>query len=311
MFLEALSAERGASLNTMHAYRRDLDDFAAFLRSGDLDFVGADSNSIQDYLSHLSLAGMSRSTTARRLSSLRQFYKFLYSEGLRRDNPCSVIKAPQAEQKLPKVLSEEDVNELLDKARSMVGAEGKRLVCLMEVLYATGLRVSELVSLPLRAAVGDTRFLFVKGKGGRERLVPLSDVAREAIRDYIDVRHEFTEGGLVAASKRAQGYLFPSRSKSGHLTRQRFAQMLKDLARTTKVSADELSPHTLRHAFATHLLAHGAGLRSVQQMLGHADISTTQIYTHVLEDRLKLLVQDHHPLSSSSSSAPTVARAKS
>ncbi len=297
MFLEALSAERGASVNTLFAYRRDLAHFESFLRGNDLDFVHADTVSVQDYLSYLSTSGLSRSTTARRLSTLRQFYKFLYAEGLLDNNPCSVVKAPQLEQRLPRVLGEDEVNALLAEARRVGGTDGVRLVCLMEILYATGLRVSELVGLPISAAIGDTRFLFVKGKGGRERLVPLNEEARAAIRAYLEVRHEFLEGDSVSASTRAQTYLFPSRSKSGHLTRQRFAQLLKVLAKRAGVPADKLSPHVLRHAFATHLLAHGAGLRSVQQMLGHADISTTQIYTHVLEDRLKLLVQDHHPLS--------------
>lgn len=303
IFLESLSAERGAALNTLNAYRGDLLDFIDYLRGKDLDVIGADTGAVQDYLESIHSSGLSRSTTARRLSTLRQFFRFLYSEGLRQDNPSSVIRAPKPEHRLPKVLSETEVEALLDEARKSEGVEGIRLVCLMEVLYATGLRVSELVSLPLSAALGDTRLLYIKGKGGRERLVPLSDAARNAMRDYLRVRHDFIERGSVL-SPRAQTYLFPSRSKKGHLTRHRFAQLLKELAARTNVSADKISPHVLRHAFATHLLSHGAGLRSVQQMLGHADISTTQIYTHVLEDRLKHLVEEYHPLSDVKSSAP-------
>jgi len=303
IFLESLSAERGAALNTLNAYRGDLLDFIDYLRGKDLDVISADTSAVQGYLESIHSSGLSRSTTARRLSTLRQFFRFLYSEGLRQDNPSSVIRAPKPEHRLPKVLSETEVEALLDEARKSEGVEGIRLVCLMEVLYATGLRVSELVSLPLSAALGDTRLLYIKGKGGRERLVPLSDAARNAMKDYLRVRHDFIERGSVL-SPRAQTYLFPSRSKKGHLTRHRFAQLLKELAARTNISAGKISPHVLRHAFATHLLSHGAGLRSVQQMLGHADISTTQIYTHVLEDRLKHRVEEHHPLSDVKSSAP-------
>ncbi len=293
-FLEMLSAERGAALNTLESYRRDLMDFAAFAgrRQARAETLGREV--VRAYLEALEEAGLAPTTAARRLSALRQFFKFLYGENVRRNDPCAVLEAPRRGRPLPRTLSEQEVEALLAAAARREGPDGCRLRCLMEILYATGLRVSELVSLPLAAVQGDKPFLVVRGKGGRERLVPLTAEARRAIQAYLDVRPYFL--ARAGRALRAGSYLFCSRGAQGHLTRHRFAQMLKDLARDAEIDPG-LSPHTLRHAFATHLLANGADLRAVQQMLGHADISTTQIYTHVLDERLKALVRDHHPLS--------------
>ena len=240
-------------------------------------------------------------TAARRLSSVRQFHKFLFAEGVRPDNPATVLESPRLGRPLPKIMSEEEVDRLLDVARNVMypeadgnkgaGYKRARLICLLEVLYATGLRVSELVGLPLAAVMADERFLAVRGKGGRERLVPLTAQARDAINAFLEIRRE--RAGAQDASDK---WLFPSSARQGHLTRQRFSQELKAVAAAAGIDAGRVSPHVLRHAFASHLLAHGADLRAVQQMLGHADISTTQIYTHVLEDRLRRLVESHHPL---------------
>jgi integrase/recombinase XerD len=229
-------------------------------------------------------------TGARRLSALRQFYRFLYAEGLRGDEPTAALDSPHQGRPLPRVLSESEVDALLAAARSRDGPEGLRLAALVEVLYATGLRVSELVALPLAAVRRDPRVLLVRGKGGKERMVPLGEPAREALSAYLEVRRRFCPAG------RDPRWLFPSRAASGHLTRHRFAQLLKALAVEAGVDPGKVSPHVLRHAFASHLLEHGADLRAVQQMLGHADISTTQIYTHVLNERLRRLVETHHPL---------------
>jgi integrase/recombinase XerD len=289
-FLEMLSAERGASTNTLAAYRRDLEQFAAFLAGRGAEAASADSQAIRDYLASLAGRGLSAATGARRLSSLRQFYRFLFDEGVRGDDPSAAIDSPRRARPLPKVLSEHEVEGLLDAARTREGPEGIRLVALMEVLYATGLRVSELVGLPLSALAGDPRLLLVRGKGDKERLVPLGEPAKAALATYRETRDRFLPEG--ESSK----WLFPSRGRSGHLTRRRFGQLLKELAVLAGISPAKVSPHVLRHAFASHLLAHGADLRAVQRMLGHADIATTQIYTHVLEERLKSLVRDHHPL---------------
>ena len=297
-FLEMQSAERGAAANTLEAYRRDLLDLSSFLSSRGVPAAAAGENDLRAYLSDLASRGMSPQTSARRLSSLRQFHKFLFSEGIREDNPATAIESPRLGRPLPKVMSEDEVDRLLDAARGRPDLDGEnaglrraRLICLLEVLYATGLRVSELVGLPLSAVTGDDRFIAVLGKGGRERLVPLTGRAREAIDAYLDIRRD--RRGDPHGSGR---WLFPSSSRQGHLTRQRFAQELKSVAAAAGIDAKRVSPHVLRHAFASHLLAHGADLRAVQQMLGHADISTTQIYTHVLEERLRRLVEDHHPL---------------
>ena len=291
-FLEMLAAERGAAENTLESYRRDLGRFAGFLKK---DPAGASKEDIRRYLSSLASHGMAASTSARYLSTLRQFYRFLFSEGLRADNPCTTIESPRQRRPLPKILSEADVERLLetvrDRAKANPDIRNLRLVALIELLYATGLRVSELVSLPASAAANDPRYLVVRGKGGRERLVPLGSSARQALETYGKARN--------AAGGPSGKWLFPSRGDAGHLTRIRLSQLLKELAAEAGINPNKVSPHVLRHAFASHLLAHGADLRAVQQMLGHADISTTEIYTHVLEERLKSLVNRAHPLAQS------------
>lgn len=300
MFLEMLAAERGAATNTLDGYRRDLTDFAAFADKQGHPAQDADAALIRGYLKHLSGRGMAPRTQARRLSALRQFFRFLFAERIRSDDPTTIIDAPKAGRPLPKYLSEGDVERLLACAAHHSGHEGKRLVALMEILYATGLRVSELVGLPLTAVTRDGLMLVVRGKGGKERMVPLSEPATDAIADYLAVRARFlpkgsTQGGTRGSAKTSP-YLFPSRARQGFLTRARFAQILKELAVEAGLDPTRVSPHVLRHSFASHLLAHGADLRALQQMLGHADISTTQIYTHVLDERLRRLVQTAHPL---------------
>jgi integrase/recombinase XerD len=289
-FLEMMAAERGASLNTLASYRRDLERFAAFMAARGLAPEAAVAEDLSAFLVAEHRAGMSPRTAARRLSVLRQFHRFMFREGIRSLDPSAAIESPRQGRSLPKVLSEAEVERLLEQVRDTEGPAGLRLTALIELLYATGLRVSELVGLPLAAVARDPRVLVVRGKGGRERMVPLSEVARQALRDYLGVRRRFVTGG--GESK----WLFPSRGASGHLTRHRLGQLLKRLAIDAGLAPEKVSPHVLRHAFASHLLDHGADLRSVQKMLGHADISTTQIYTHVLNERLKSLVRDHHPL---------------
>ncbi|MCZ6524406.1 MAG: site-specific tyrosine recombinase XerD [Alphaproteobacteria bacterium] len=286
-FLEMLAAERGAAVNTILAYSRDLADFAGHLGG---DITRAEKEDIRAYLAKLQESGKATSTAARRLSALRQFYRFLHGEGARVDDPTAGIDGPRRGRPLPKILSVQEVERLLEAARDYPGPEGVRFVALMEILYATGLRVSELVSLPYPAATPERPFLVIRGKGGRERMVPLSEPAKAALEVYEGVRNRFMKRPADAK------WLFPSRSKGGHLTRQRFAQLIGELALRAGVDRRRVSPHGLRHAFASHLLAGGADLRSLQQMLGHADISTTQIYTHVLEERLRALVEEHHPL---------------
>ena len=296
-FLEMLSAERGAAANTLSAYRRDLEDFLSMVKARNRDALSAGPDDITTYLAAMAKRGLAASSRARKLSALRQFFRFLYAEGLRGDDPAASIESPKPGRPLPKVLSIDDVDELLKKAENRVtrarGAKrlkALRLHCLMEILYASGLRVSELVSLPRMAMAKGERVIMVRGKGGRERLVPLTKKACSAYFAYSQALS--SEGGRDARSN----WLFPSRSRQGHLTRQRFTQELKDLARDAGLDARRVSPHVLRHAFASHLLERGADLKSVQQLLGHADISTTQIYTHVLEERLRALVRQHHPL---------------
>ena len=286
-FLEMLAAERGAAQNTLDSYSRDLRHFGEYTNAA---VAEADSDDIRGYLAHLERAGMAASTAARRLSALRQFYRFLHSEGLRTDDPSAAIDSPRRVRPLPKVLTEVEVEQLLTAAKTYKGAEGIRLVALMELLYASGLRVSELLMLPYPAVQSDRAFIVVKGKGGRERMVPLSTPAIKALEKYDTVRARFVRRPADA------NWLFPSRSKGGHLTRQRFSQLVKELAQVAGIDASKVSPHSLRHAFASHLLANGADLRAVQQMLGHADISTTQIYTHILQERLQELVNANHPL---------------
>jgi integrase/recombinase XerD len=295
LFLDMIAAERGASANTLDAYRRDLTDFSADLANTGHTIAATDSDTLRAHLGRLSKRGLAAASVARRLSAIRQLYRFLYSEGHRSDDPAAVIEGPKRGRSLPKVLSVEQVDDLLAQAREGVKTEAKserlraaRLNCLLEVLYATGLRVSELVSLPEAAARRDQRMLVIRGKGGRERLVPLNDQAKRSMTDYLALR---TEAGLDKSK-----WLFPSFGESGHLSRQHFARELKELAAAAGLKAAQVSPHVLRHAFASHLLQNGADLRVVQTLLGHADISTTQIYTHVLEERLKSLVRDLHPL---------------
>jgi integrase/recombinase XerD len=283
-----LSAERGASRNTIEAYGRDLRDYEQFLaRSGEApERAGADT--MRRYLARMARAGLAPRTVQRRLSALRQFHRFLVTEGLRADDPTQLIDGPKQGRPLPKVLAEGEVERLLAAAHAKGGLSGLRLTAMLELLYATGLRVSELVGLPLSAALRAREALTVRGKGGKERLVPLGELAREAIGRWIEARPACLRDG------ESSPWLFPSRG--GHLTRHRFAQELKALAVEAGIDRRAVSPHVLRHAFASHLLAHGADLRSVQEMLGHADIATTQIYTHVLPERLARLVREHHPL---------------
>jgi integrase/recombinase XerD len=297
-FLEMLAAERGAAANTLEAYRRDLEAYAGYLGERGLGPEVAGVEDIRGFLGRLARAGMAPRTAARRLSALRQFYRFLLSEGLRGDDPTAGVDSPRQGRPLPKILSEAEVGRLLDQAHADTGPEALRLAALVELLYASGLRVSELVGLRLAAAQRDQRLLIVQGKGGKERMVPLSPAACRSLAAYLEVRGRFlpTRGKGAKAEKVASPWLFPSRAAGGHITRHRVAQLLKDLARAAGLDAARVSPHVLRHAFASHLLDHGADLRSLQKMLGHADISTTQIYTHVLGERLKSLVQEHHPL---------------
>jgi integrase/recombinase XerD len=289
-FMEMLYAERGASANTVMAYRRDLRHFEVYLEVAGATLETSSDENLRHYMGAMEREGLAPRTAARRLSALRQFFRFLYAESFRADDPSSAIDAPRQGRGLPKILSESEVNALLDAARSRPGPEGKRLVCLLEIAYATGLRVSELVSLPVTTVTRDERLLIVRGKGDKERMVPLTEAAMAAIVDYREKRANFLAG------RRDSTFLFPSRSAEGHLTRRRLGQLLKELANECGIDPAKVSPHVLRHAFATHLLDHGADLRSVQQMLGHADISTTQIYTHVLGQRLRSIVESHHPL---------------
>ncbi|MBL6936393.1 MAG: site-specific tyrosine recombinase XerD [Alphaproteobacteria bacterium] len=294
-FLDMMSAERGASINTMAAYRRDLMDFAGNRAGNGGSVRTASRDDIKAYLALLSKAGAAGSTQARRLSALRQFYAFLYGDGIRRDDPTNAIEAPKRARPLPKVLSLKDMEALIAAAQADKSPEGLRLLCMVEMFYASGLRVSELVTLPLSAARNRDGFLLVKGKGQKERLAPLNKSAREAMRAWLAVRDAFLP--QRARHSHAERFLFPSRSAEGHITRRRMHQMLKDLAFAANIDPEKLSPHVLRHAFATHLVEGGADLRSVQTMLGHSDIATTQIYTHVARDRLAKVVEAAHPLS--------------
>jgi integrase/recombinase XerD len=289
-FLDMMSAERGASRNTISAYRRDLLDFSV---KNDLKRCGREE--VKRYLASLASSGLSASSQARKLSSLRQFFGFLYAEGMRKDDPTSAIDAPKRTRPLPKILSRDDVEALIEAARAKDGAEGLRLVCIVEMLYAAGLRVSELVGLPLAAVRGKNGFLLVRGKGNKERLAPLGPSARGAVDTYLAVRDAFLPE--ATRGRAAERHLFPSRAAEGHLTRGRCHQMLKELALKAGIDPGKLSPHVLRHAFATHLVEGGADLRSVQTMLGHADIATTQIYTHVASERLTQVMEAAHPLS--------------
>jgi integrase/recombinase XerD len=296
-FLEMLQAERGASQNTLDAYGRDLDDLQTFLARRKLKPAAAGTDALRAYLKALDYVGMTPRTVARRLSVLRQFYRFLLAERMREDDPASTLDSPKLGRPLPKVLTRVEVDRLIEAAQAQTkpeskskgGGDGGRMETLLEILYGSGLRVSELVGLPVGAAERDPTMLLVRGKGSKERQVPLSDPARAAIAKWLRTR-------AASLGEEKSRYLFPSRGREGHLTRQRFAQLLKEAALAAGIDPVRVSPHVLRHAFASHLLEAGADLRSVQLMLGHADIATTQIYTHVVPEKLRALVEDHHPL---------------
>jgi integrase/recombinase XerD len=302
LFLDMLAAEQGAGDNTLQAYRRDLEDLSAFLRRTRQNFATVETEALRGYLGDLDIRGFKSSSVARRLSAMRHLFRFLLNERIRAGDPAAILSGPKRGRGLPKVLSISDVDRMLTRAKELSQAadapssrqlRALRLYCLLEVLYATGLRVSELVSLPRSAARTDGRMIVVRGKGNKERLVPLNDASRQAMADYLAATEAAKSGkGKAAPSK----WLFPSFGESGHLTRQHFARDLKELASASGLSPRLVSPHVLRHAFASHLLHNGADLRIVQTLLGHTDISTTQIYTHVVEERLKSLVRDLHPL---------------
>jgi integrase/recombinase XerD len=302
LYLDMLAAERGAGDNTLAAYGRDLADFAADLARAKRSIARAGTDDLRAYLGRLAQRGMRASTVARRLSAIRQLYRFLYAEGLRKDDPAAVLEGPKRTRPLPKTLSIAEVDRLLREAAACDPAAPlrerlrvARLSCLLETLYATGLRVSELVALPVSAARRDARVIVVRGKGNKERMVPLNTAAKNAMAAYLALIGE-AERDARSKSDVKSKWLFPSFGESGHLSRQHFARDLKTLAAAAGLRAEQVSPHVLRHAFASHLLHNGADLRVVQTLLGHADISTTQIYTHVLEERLKSLVRDLHPL---------------
>ena len=292
-FLDMLVAERGASPNTIEAYRGDLDSFLDYLTEASVGPLMAGTQNIQGFIAAMANAGQAPTSRSRRLSAIKQYYRFLFAEGLIDADPTSGLQGPKKQRSLPKVLSIAEVDRLLEASQKRCeGVEGRALFralrfhCLLELLYATGMRVSELVGLPRTVLRGDKRVFSIKGKGGRERLVPLNAAARVALDRFLEVSGRFDNSA----------WLFPSKSALGHMTRQRFAQDLKDVAADSGIGPDRISPHVLRHAFASHLLDRGADLRTVQQLLGHADISTTEIYTHVLQERLKALVNTHHPL---------------
>ncbi|MFK7751222.1 MAG: tyrosine recombinase [Sedimentitalea sp.] len=296
-FLEAQAAELGAATNTQLAYGRDLKDFAAWSERQNAPFQHISRDQIEAYMIDCDAQGLARATRARRLSAVKQVFRFAFEEGWRQDNPAIQIKGPGRDKRLPKTLEVIEVDKLLAAARRVGRSPEDRLrnTCLMELLYATGMRVSELVALPVSAARGDPRMLLILGKGNKERMVPLSPPARAALADWLKA-WDAQQSKNIAKGANQSRFLFPSRGKSGHLTRHRFYLLIKELAVDGGVSPDTVTPHTLRHAFATHLLANGADLRSIQTLLGHADVATTEIYTHVLDERLSELVLEHHPL---------------
>ncbi|MBI3701193.1 MAG: site-specific tyrosine recombinase XerD [Afipia sp.] len=302
LFLDMLAAEQGAGENTLQAYRGDLEDLARFLSRSNTAFVDATTQSLRDHLADLETRGFKSSSVARRISSMRHLFRFLLNEHKRGDDPAAILSGPKRGKPLPKVLSIADVDRLLTLAKTqsddpkqspLQKVRATRLHCLLEILYATGMRVSELVALPLSSARRDARMIFVRGKGNKERFVPLNEKSKQAMADYLTT----LDANAKEKSKSLQAkWLFPSSGESGHLTRQHFARDLKELAEAAGIAPRSISPHVLRHAFASHLLQNGADLRVVQTLLGHTDISTTQIYTHVVEERLKSLVRDLHPL---------------
>ncbi|WP_299350383.1 site-specific tyrosine recombinase XerD [uncultured Shimia sp.] len=299
-FIDAQAAELGASPNTQEAYARDLRDFWEWCSGKGHSFETLAREEVEAYLISCEAQGLAKSTRARRLSSIKQMFRFAFEEGWRENNPALLIRGPGKSKRLPKTLDVSEVDNLLEAARNSGRTETdrQRNTCLMELLYATGMRVSELVSLPVSATRGDPRMLLIQGKGGKERMVPLSPPAREALAAWLMAWDALAEQSKAQGQK-ASPFLFPSRGKSGHLTRHRFYALIKELAVAGGVSPAKVTPHTLRHAFATHLLANGADLRSIQTLLGHADIATTEIYTHVLDERLSELVHTHHPLAKS------------
>lgn len=298
-FLEMMAAERGAAANTLEAYRRDLGDYGSAIGARGKTLHDVETGDIRDYLLDLKARGFAATTSARRLSAIRQFHRFLCAEGQRADDPAAILDGPRQGLRLPKILSVEEVERLLDTAKAALEGpvedrraqlHAARTACLLELLYATGLRVSELVSLPKAAARRREPLLLIRGKGGRERLVPLSEPARQAMTLYRSLLESLDPGAA------ASPWLFPAEAESGHLSRQVFGRDIKAIASAAGLAAARVSPHVLRHAFASHLLQNGADLRIVQELLGHADISTTQIYTHVLDERMKAMVRDLHPL---------------
>lgn len=292
-FLEMLAAERGCAANTLEAYGRDLRALLAWAHARGDDPVSIDGSALRAFMQAQATEGLSARSAARRLSALRQFFRFLFAEGIRGDDPSLALDRPKQRPALPKYLGEEEVERLLAAAASRPGRDRTRCIVLLEILYATGLRVSELVGLPLSSVTRDGTVLVVRGKGCKERMVPLTEPATDALRAWLAARDR-SDGG--PGRRAASPWLFPSGAAEGHLTRVRFGQILKELAVAAKLDPSRVSPHVLRHSFASHLLAHGADLRSLQQMLGHADIGTTQIYTHVLDARLRALVEQAHPL---------------
>ena len=296
-FLDAQAAELGAARNTLLAYGRDLKDFAAWLGANGKTFTGAIQSDVENYLVSCTSDGLSKSTRARRLSAIRQLYRFATEEGWRPDNPALRMKGPGRDQKLPGTLDQSEVVALLDAAKAFgrTKSDQSRNRTLLEVLYATGMRVSELVELPVTSVRGAPRMILVRGKGNKERMVPLSPPAMAAIADWLTLRDAADDAARLSG-RPASKHLFPGPGAAGHLTRQHFYLLIKEIAVTAGISPEKVTPHTLRHAFATHLLAGGADLRAIQMLLGHADVATTEIYTHVLDEHLKALVLDHHPL---------------
>lgn len=289
-YLEMLISERGVTKNTVEAYSRDLSKFLAYLQDKNVPEIAVNSENIRAYLAKLARRGLTASTQARHLSTLRQFYRFLQSDDRRPDNPCANIDSPKVLRPLPKILSEDEVTRLIVTARSSTDLKGVRTLCIVELLYSTGLRISELASLQRSALVHGGKVLRILGKGGKERMLPIGEPAAIALEDYLRVRSSFLNKSVE------KNWLFPSYSNDGHLTRRRINQILKTLSVAANIDPHKVSPHVLRHAFASHLLTNGADLRSVQVMLGHSDISTTQIYTHVLQSRLNSFVLQKHPL---------------